>query len=238
MGLRIVQRNAEGVSIESVYEGLAPAPPYLGGEAVGPFRIVAPRYLSSRTVGCPGNVVVTLAPVSSDSRAMPTDYQMRDGEMILLDGVTDYDMTVQIIQNGAVEAGGGPIVPALLCSPIPSSHIVLRWGNDTAPVITGPGDQGALCVAMRIANIAPAAVVTTRLIRVPASGRVSWLADYSAGVAGDIMLLQGPIVQTAPLAPTGTWTHPDLIAGQEIKIRVRNTGNAGSLNVDAKVVRT
>lgn len=237
MGLRILNRLAEGATIESAYEGLAAAPPYLGAEAVNLGRLTAPRYISVRTLGVPGNADLLLHPVSSDNWADPVRYPIRDGEIIILSGEVDYDLEVQIVGNGAVSDTGVLALPVLV-SPIPSAIIRLTWGNGPAPVINPPDDQGAICPAIRDTLIPNATSTQSNAIIAPASGRVSWLAHYDAGVAGEIVLIQGAIEQSKPLAVAGTWDFPDIVAGQYMAVRVRNTGVGGALNVDLKVVRT
>lgn len=237
MGLRILNRLAEGALIESAYEGLAAAPPYLGAEAVNLGRLTAPRYISVRTLGVPGNADLLLHPVSSDNWAEPARYPIRDGEIIILSGEVDYDLEVQIVGNGAVSDTGVLALPVLV-SPIPSAIIRLTWGNGPAPVINPPDDQGALCVAIRDTSIPAPGTTQSNAILAPVSGRVSWIADYAVGVAGNIVLIQGGLEQSEALANFGTWDFPDIIAGQYMSVMVRNTGAAGAVNVDLKVVRT
>lgn len=239
MGLRIVAgtRTAESIVIESAYEGLAAAPPYLGAAAVDIGRLTRPRWISARTLGAPGNVDLLLHPASSNTWAEPARYPLRDGEIILLSGEVDYDVELEIVVNGAVTDTAVPSIPVLV-SPIPSAIIRLTWGNEAAPIVNPPDDQGAICPAIRDTLIPNATTTQSNAIIAPASGRVSWLAHYAAGVAGDIVLIQGAIEQVKPLAVAGTWDFPDIVAGQYMAVRVRNTGVGGALNVDLKVVRT
>lgn len=240
MGLRIVPntRTAEGVLVESVYEGLAAAPPFLGADLVALGRITAPQYIVARTVCQPGSLLLELSPANSNERSGLQLYELRDGEPIYFDGSVDYDARLRLIPNGCVTATGIAAAPTL-CSPVSSCMIRLYWGNGKAPTIRVPADQGAICPALRISSIASGAVVTSSVITLPQSGRGSFIADYTAGGTGDVFLIQGPVTTSIALAALGAWTVPDLIAGQEVQIRLRNTTvGAIAASIDLRVVRT
>lgn len=237
MGLIMLNRGSEMAQIESRYEGLIPVPPFAGPGEIAIGRIPGPRYISLRTVGAPGNIVLELNSANPLSRAGQFRYFIRDGEVIRLNGDVDYDATVHQIPNGAVSATG-VLIAELLASPISSGEVIVQWGSDMAPLVWPPSDQGAIFPAFRCDNLNNAATITSNEMIVPASGRVSWIADYTAGMAGNLELRQGGIVQIAALAAFGTWSFPDLIAGQYAQVSIRNTGNAGGINVDLKVVRT
>jgi len=241
MGLQVIERLSETALVNLTYEGLAAAPPFLGPEEVSLSILSRPRFVSVRTVCEPGNVDLILSPRSSNERAGSTRYHIRDGSIILLDGTVDYDASLQLVANGAVSATGAG-ANALLCCPIPSGQVRLNWGSDIAPVINAPDDQGAICPAIRAVAVAGAGgTCLSDPILVPQSGRASWIAEYTAGATGEIHLIQGPLTtsQSVALAPVGVWTVPDLIAGQFVRLRFRNTTvGAVAASVDLKVVRT
>ena len=237
MGLRVVERTADTALVESVYEGLAPMPPFAGPGIVNLGRIVTPRYISVRTVGTPGNLSLLLEPVNSTSRAGVARYDIRDGEVIILEGDVDYNLSVQAEVNGCVINPGVLATPEIV-APIPSAMLRIHWGSRKIPYVNPPDDQGSLNAAIRETSIPNGGTTASNRILIPTSGRASWLAHYAAGVAGIITLIQGNVSENIALAPVGCWTCPDLIAGQYAAVSVRNTGAAGSVNVDLKVVRT
>jgi hypothetical protein len=157
--------------------------------------------------------------------------------MIILEGDVDYNISVRAIVNGCVINPGVLATPEIV-APIPGSMLRLHWGSGKIPIINPPDDQGSLNAAIRETSIAIGGTTASKPILIPTSGRASWLAHYAAGVAGIISLIQGDVTEKIALAPYGFWTCPDLIAGQYAAVSVLNTGAAGSVNVDLKVVRT